>query len=128
MEADDYYRQPHITTYHFKTSFFHELEDDLYNVERPTDIAPEYTSKLWALKIVRRLSTFIDKDYLEPYFVQGVNLLANDSLIKFNNKLFYQCEIDCIKDLFDIGLETLSFRRGDDDFNSIQQELLKIMS
>ncbi|CAC5400995.1 ANKRD28 [Mytilus coruscus] len=115
---EDYYRKRFITTYIIKTCFLHELEDDINNISH-TQECPDHLAKIWALKIVNRIWNAMDCGHLEPYFFPGVNLLVNNSLKLFNNKLFYTCEIDCIQHLLQTGIATLCIRHGDDEFKKL---------
>ena len=121
---EDYYLKRFITTYIIKTCFLHEIEEDINNISQNQECL-DHLAKIWALKIVSRIEKAIDSGHLEPYFFPGVNLLVNNSLTLFNNKLFYTCEIGCIQHLLWTGIKTLFIRDGDDGLKQLFLNYLK---
>ena len=97
MREDQYLRQRLVTTYLLKTCFFYELEN---YYEHISDFSPENAlvdsvSISVACGIVRQLQQGIKIGFIRPYFFKDntSNLLANDSLTRFNNERFYRLEV-----------------------------------
>ena len=105
---EDIYLQRHITTYILKTCFLHELERGSYS-DKGCDGNDQDITLETAKGIVKRLQKAIEKDgKLDSYFISGVNLLAYQSLTRFNGFRYFECEIYCLKELLKVGMKELA--------------------
>ena len=105
---EDIYLQRHITTYILKTCFLHELEKGSYS-DKGCDGNGQDIALETANGIVKRLQKAIEKDgKLDSYFISRVNLLAYESLTRFNGYRYFECEIYCLQKLLKIGMKELA--------------------
>ena len=105
---EELHLQRHITTYILKTCFLHELEKGSYS-DKGCDGNDQDIALETANGIVKRLQKAIEKDdKLDSYFISGVNLLAYESLTRFNGFPYFECEIHCLKELLKVGMKELA--------------------
>ena len=121
MREDQYLRQRLLTTYLLKTCFFYELDHYYKHI---SDFSQENASVhsvsiSVAGGIVRQLQQGIKIGFIRPYFFKDdtSNLLANNSLTRFNNERFYRLEVFFLRKLLETGCVSVDQHSTIDDFN-----------
>ena len=101
-----------LTTYMLKTCFLHVLEKAATNPDSMFDLTRSYKSNkvaiIWAKRTLYYLEDTIQNHELHSFFIDGVNLLINDSVFVFNDMPIWEAVYECMYDLVSIGTQALN--------------------
>ena len=101
-----------LTTYMLKTCFLHVLEKAATNPDSMFDLTRSYKSNevaiIWAKRTLYYLEDTIQNHELHSFFIDGVNLLINDSVFVFNDMPIWEAVYECMYDLMSIGTQALN--------------------
>ncbi|KAL4217461.1 hypothetical protein ACF0H5_023911 [Mactra antiquata] len=107
-----YLRTRCLTTYMLKSSFLHQVEKRGVFDNSYSDSSNPSCLRQVSIEMAKHIVDYLEDsmrrlNYLESFFIPGVNLLANDSLTRFNNKKFFLSEIVCLSLMLEVGTEEL---------------------